>query len=97
MNSPMFRTWYLKNYPDVCEAGVDPWKHYIDYGRREGAAGGGYSAARPCAHKQRACTHEARVDVCNALHTRLCERIVNQTRALLQSHSPCRHLRTTAA
>ena len=42
-------------------------------------------------------THEARVDVCNALHTCLCERLVNQTRALLQSHSPCRHLRTTAA
>src|SRR5262249_35101361 len=28
--------WYLQQYPDVARAGADPFKHFIDSGRREG-------------------------------------------------------------
>lgn len=28
--------WYLKNYPDVAQAGLDPFKHYINHGAKEG-------------------------------------------------------------
>ena len=28
--------WYLKTYPDVAEAGVDPLIHFEKYGRKEG-------------------------------------------------------------
>ena len=28
--------WYLEAYPDVAAAGVDPWSHYVNYGRQEG-------------------------------------------------------------
>ena len=28
--------WYVKTYPDVANAGVDPLKHFIQHGRREG-------------------------------------------------------------
>lgn len=28
--------WYLQQYPDVAAAGVDPWRHYTRYGKREG-------------------------------------------------------------
>ncbi|WP_444908844.1 glycosyltransferase [Microbulbifer sp. TRSA005] len=28
--------WYLKTYPDVAAAGVNPWIHYVNYGRFEG-------------------------------------------------------------
>ncbi len=31
--------WYLKQYPDVAAAGVDPLRHYLDYGRHEGRFG----------------------------------------------------------
>jgi len=29
-------SWYLEAYPDVRAAGVDPWQHYVKYGRAEG-------------------------------------------------------------
>jgi len=36
-SSNLFSTsWYLEHYPDVAQAGVDPLKHYIRYGAREG-------------------------------------------------------------
>ena len=28
--------WYLRNYPDVAENGLDPARHYLDFGWREG-------------------------------------------------------------
>ena len=30
------REWYLKTYPDVAESGMDPIRHYIAFGAREG-------------------------------------------------------------
>lgn len=30
--------WYLKHYKDVAKAGMDPARHYVLYGRREGRA-----------------------------------------------------------
>ena len=30
------REWYLKEYPDVARAGIDPNEHYISYGEKEG-------------------------------------------------------------
>jgi len=30
------RTWYLSNYLDVSQARVDPWKHFVSSGRKEG-------------------------------------------------------------
>ena len=30
------RGWYLKNYPDVAARGIDPVRHYVAYGAREG-------------------------------------------------------------
>src|SRR5262249_61875386 len=30
------RSWYLKEYPDVAAAGVDPVRHYLQFGWREG-------------------------------------------------------------
>ncbi|NBV71229.1 MAG: glycosyltransferase [Burkholderiaceae bacterium] len=30
------REWYLKEYPDVARAGIDPIEHYISYGEKEG-------------------------------------------------------------
>ena len=30
------RDWYLKEYPDVANAGSDPWKHFIEFGQKEG-------------------------------------------------------------
>jgi glycosyltransferase involved in cell wall biosynthesis len=32
------KTWYLKKYPDVGQAGVDPWLHYLEFGKKEGRA-----------------------------------------------------------
>lgn len=29
-------TWYHSNYPDVSQAGFDPWKHFVSSGRKEG-------------------------------------------------------------
>lgn len=29
-------SWYLEAYPDVRAAGVDPWQHFVKYGRAEG-------------------------------------------------------------
>ena len=29
------RTWYLRRYPDVEEAGVDPLRHYLEFGAHE--------------------------------------------------------------
>lgn len=34
------REWYLKNNPDVAEAGIDPVRHYLLYGGIEGRAPG---------------------------------------------------------
>ena len=31
-----FPEGYLLMYPDVAETGMDPWKHYVRYGRKEG-------------------------------------------------------------
>jgi glycosyltransferase involved in cell wall biosynthesis/SAM-dependent methyltransferase len=31
--------WYLKQYPDVAAAGIDPLRHYLDHGRHEGRLG----------------------------------------------------------
>ena len=31
--------WYLDAYPDISEAGIDPYRHYIEHGRREGRLG----------------------------------------------------------
>jgi glycosyltransferase involved in cell wall biosynthesis/ubiquinone/menaquinone biosynthesis C-methylase UbiE len=31
--------WYLKRYPDVAAASIDPLRHYLDYGRDEGRVG----------------------------------------------------------
>jgi len=28
--------WYLRNYPDVAASGIDPIRHYVTYGAREG-------------------------------------------------------------
>jgi len=28
--------WYLRTYPDVAAAGIDPLQHYLSHGRREG-------------------------------------------------------------
>ncbi len=28
--------WYLKRYPDVAKAGLDPYHHYAKHGWREG-------------------------------------------------------------
>jgi hypothetical protein len=28
--------WYLRRYPDVADAGIDPLRHYVEYGAREG-------------------------------------------------------------
>ena len=33
------RDWYLKNNPDVVEAGIDPYQHYIQSGKAEGRLG----------------------------------------------------------
>src|SRR5262249_30587188 len=30
------RNWYLVNNPDVAQSGLDPIKHYVRYGAREG-------------------------------------------------------------
>ena len=30
------REWYLKSYPDVVARGIDPVRHYVAYGAREG-------------------------------------------------------------
>ncbi len=30
--------WYLKRNPDVAAAGVDPFKHFLEYGAKEGRA-----------------------------------------------------------
>jgi len=30
------RGWYLKNYPDVAARGIDPVRHYVTHGAREG-------------------------------------------------------------
>lgn len=30
------REWYVETYPDVAAAGVDPWRHFLCYGRYEG-------------------------------------------------------------
>jgi hypothetical protein len=30
--------WYLREYPDVAEAGIDPLRHYIEHGVKEGRA-----------------------------------------------------------
>jgi hypothetical protein len=35
-NCPNARLNYLKDYPDVAKAGMDPWTHYQRYGIREG-------------------------------------------------------------
>ena len=29
------RKWYLKTYPDVAKAGIDPIEHYLQYGLAE--------------------------------------------------------------
>ncbi|WP_244208621.1 glycosyltransferase [Vreelandella andesensis] len=28
--------WYLATYPDVADAGIDPWRHYLQHGKAEG-------------------------------------------------------------
>jgi len=28
--------WYLSRYPDVAESGLDPLRHYVEFGWREG-------------------------------------------------------------
>ena len=28
--------WYLAAYPDVAQAGIDPWEHYLRHGKAEG-------------------------------------------------------------
>jgi glycosyltransferase involved in cell wall biosynthesis/SAM-dependent methyltransferase len=33
------REWYLKSYPDIAEAGIDPYQHYQKFGRHEGRVG----------------------------------------------------------
>ncbi|ADL52137.1 N-acetylmuramoyl-L-alanine amidase [Clostridium cellulovorans] len=30
------RTWYLAQYPDVLKSGLDPYQHYLSYGKKEG-------------------------------------------------------------
>jgi GT2 family glycosyltransferase len=30
------RDWYLKRYPDIAKAGIDPLNHYVSYGKLEG-------------------------------------------------------------
>ena len=36
-NSPLFdANWYLRKYPDVANAGMDPLIHYMNYGSQEG-------------------------------------------------------------
>ncbi len=30
------KDWYLAKNPDVAQAGVDPWLHYVRYGGFEG-------------------------------------------------------------
>jgi glycosyltransferase involved in cell wall biosynthesis len=30
------RNWYLNEYPDVAKSGMDPLKHYLEYGAKEG-------------------------------------------------------------
>ncbi|MBM7455573.1 glycosyltransferase involved in cell wall biosynthesis [Oceanisphaera litoralis] len=43
--------WYLRRYPDVASAGMDPWQHYCRFGYREGRdpgpnfSGSGYQFA----------------------------------------------------
>ncbi|GGB51779.1 hypothetical protein GCM10011502_26160 [Oceanisphaera marina] len=45
--------WYLRRYPDVAAAGMDPWQHYFRFGYREGRdpgpafSGSGYRYATP--------------------------------------------------
>jgi glycosyltransferase involved in cell wall biosynthesis len=35
--SPLFdEQWYLSSYPDVAEAGIDPYSHYLAFGAKEG-------------------------------------------------------------
>ena len=33
------RAWYLAVNPDVAAAGIDPWRHYVEYGHAEGRLG----------------------------------------------------------
>ncbi|MFD1215441.1 glycosyltransferase [Microbulbifer celer] len=33
---PFDADWYLEAYPDVAQAGIDPWSHYVNHGRHEG-------------------------------------------------------------
>lgn len=35
-NRGIDRAWYLKTYPDVAVAGIDPVRHYMEHGWREG-------------------------------------------------------------
>lgn len=35
-NCPASRAAYLAKYPDVARVRIDPWVHYVNYGRREG-------------------------------------------------------------
>ncbi|WP_049780902.1 glycosyltransferase [Hahella chejuensis] len=43
MRSPLFDSeWYLKNYPDVAEKGVNPLKHYLAIGWKESRQPGPY-------------------------------------------------------
>ena len=30
------KQWYLKSYPDVANAKLDPWQHFIEFGKKEG-------------------------------------------------------------
>lgn len=34
--------WYLANYQDVAEAGMDPWTHFADHGFGEGRSPGAW-------------------------------------------------------
>lgn len=48
---PFDAAFYLKNNPDVAAAGIDPYEHYIHYGREEGRHGVPFSPS-PSIRKQ---------------------------------------------
>ncbi|GAA3712714.1 hypothetical protein GCM10022421_19980 [Oceanisphaera sediminis] len=55
--------WYLRRYPDVAAAGMDPWLHYLRHGYKEGRdpgpgfSGSGYQWAEPRAQGKNPLLH----------------------------------------
>lgn len=60
--------WYLRRYPDVAAAGMDPWQHYLHHGHKEDRdpgprfSGSGYQFSVPEARDQNPLLHLLNTD-----------------------------------